>query len=115
MLCIVKFVILGSTLLVLFVSSVNAETQQEWQCRLAMKEYEMLRNVYLKELIKENEECSDRGMANLTPEQQALQTQRCMSLGPQRSLGNAANLLLSRQPEEEALNTYEQWIYAYCF
>ena len=115
MLCIVKTVSLVFTLLVLFVSSANAETQREWECRLAMKEYEMLRNEYLKQLIKENKECSDRGMANLTPEQQAHQMQRCASFDPQRSLGQAANQLLSRQPQEETLKTYEQWIYSNCF
>lgn len=115
MLCRVKTVILIFTLLVLFISSANAETQREWQCRLAMKEYELLRNEYLKELIKENKECSDRGMANLTPEQQALQMQRCASFDPQRNLGNVANQLLSQQPQEEALKTYEQWINANCF
>ena len=115
MLCIVKTIILLSTLLVLFVSTANAETKREWQCRLAMKEYEMLRIEYLKLLIKENEECSDRGMANLTSEQQALQTQKCTSLGPDRSLSNAANQLLGQQPKEETLSTYEQWITANCF
>ncbi len=113
--CIVKTVILVSILLVLIVSTAHAETQRDWECRLAMKEYEMLRNEYLKQLIKEHKECSDRGMANLTPEQQALQTQKCSSLDPERSLGHATNQLLSRQPKEETLRTYEQWIYANCF
>lgn len=113
--CIVKTVILVSILLVQFVSTAHAETQREWECRLAMKEYEMLRNEHLKQLIKEHKECSDRAMANLTPEQQVFQTQRCLSIDPERSLGHAANQLLSRHPKEETLRTYEQWIYANCF